>query len=265
MINNSKITSQSGINNTTNEFVNSNLFRGIVRLDDKNINQFQQKLTGYGFFFWTKAPPMFDHGNPELWTMFKNYSEKGLTTFDGFGNMTLETSEIMGGINGKPIVLPETTREDQNNFSMQVWEPKGSLCRSAIEWWMTGISDPETGYRHYHGLIADYVNSGGSKGLECKPSNHTAECIYIQTDETGYGIESASFFANVFPTSIDKSDTNFNAGDHTFVQLTLEFACRKYQSKEINTVAAEIVKNFWKIEHYQEFNPENLKAKNAAR
>lgn len=254
MITNSKINSQTGINQSSNLFVDSNLFRGIIRLDDKNINQFDQKLTGFGFFFWTKAPPMFDKGNPELWTAFKNYTEKGATTFDGFSSLSIETSEITGGVNARTVTLPETSREDQNNFSMQVWEPKGSLCRSAIEWWISGISDPETGFRHYHGLIGDGT-------LESKPSNHTAECIYIQTDETGYGIESANFFTNIFPTQLDKSDTNFSSGDHAFVQLTLEFACKKYQSTKINAVAKEIVDNFWKIEHYQEFNPENLKAR----
>lgn len=256
MITNSRINSQTGINQATNTFVDANIFKGIVRLDDKNINQFQQKMTGFGFFFWTKSPPMFDKGNPELWRAFKNYTEKGASTFDGFGSMTLDTSEITGGINGRPIVLPEVTKEDQNTFSMQVWEPKGSMCKSTIEWWMTGISDPETGFRHYHGLI------GGGQ-LESKPSNHTAECIYIQTDETGYGIETAAFYANVFPTNIDKSDANFTSGDHTYVQLTLEFACRKYQSQYINEVAKEIIKNYWKLEHYQEYKPESLTSKSA--
>lgn len=253
MITNSKINSQSGINQATNTFVDANIFRGIMKLDDKNINQFQQKITGYGFFFWTKSPPMFDKGNPELWRSFKNWTEKGATTFDGFTSLTLDTTEVTGGFNAKPIILPVVSKEDQNNFSMQIWEPKGSLTRSATEWWISGISDPETALRHYHGLIE-------SGELESKPSNHTAECIYIQTDETGMGIEAAYFFANVYPTSIDKSDSNLSAGDHTYVQLTLEFACRKYQSEYINTVATDIIKNYWKIEHYQEFKPENLKA-----
>jgi hypothetical protein len=253
MITNSNITSQSGINQATNTFVDANIFKGIIRLDDKNINQFQQKMTGYGFFFWTKSPPMFDKGNPDLWRAFKNYTEKGATTFDGFGSMTLDTTEITGGLNGKPIVLPVISKEDQNTFSMQIWEPKGSLGRSTMEWWISGISDPETTFRHYHGLIA-------SGALESKPGNHTAECVYIQTDETGYGIESAYFFANVFPTSIDKSDSNLSSGDHVYVQLTLEFSCRRYQSQYINEVAKEIIKNYWKIEHYQEFKPENFKA-----
>lgn len=255
MITNSKINPQSGINQSTNTYADANIFKGILRLDDKNINQFQQKMTGYNFFFWTKSPPMFDKGNPEMWRSFKNYTEKGATTFDGFGSMTLDTTEVMGGFNGRVVVLPVSTKEDQNNFSMQVWEPKGSLTRSTMEWWMSGISDPETGLRHYHGLIE-------AGELESKPSNHTAECIYIQTDETGLGIESAHFFSNIFPTSVDKSDANFSAGDHTYVQLTLEFSCRKYQSQFINQIAKEVIENYWKLEHYQEFNPENLKAKN---
>lgn len=255
MITNSKITSQTGINKSANQYVDANLFRGIVRLDDKNINQFNQQIGGFGFMFWVKTPPMFDKGNPELWSSFKNLTEKGHTTFDGIGNLTLETAEIQGGLNGRAIVMPSISREDSNTFSIQVYEMKGQPIKEALNWWITGISDPETAYRHYHGLIA-------SGALESKPSNHTAELMYIQTDETGLKVEYCCYWTNVFPTTVDKASANISHGDHAYTQFTPEFSGRKYESKKINEVAADILTNHWKIEHYQEFSPENLKASN---
>lgn len=244
-------TSQSGgLRQVQRAFDDVDLFRGMLKLDNGNMSQYDFMVGGYGVFYWVSMPTFMELGNKQLVDRFRNLTEKGMTSFDGIQDMTANTEDITGGVAGNSFKAMTNMRDEFDSFTIKVYEIQGSAIREAVEYWLTGIRDPKTGYATYHGLV-ETIDGGYSA------KNHTAELIYIVTDPSGAstGIEYACMITNIVPTKVPKSHLNVTHGDHPVVQYDLEFTGVKYESAWINEQAKIIHAKKRQIEHYLDFKP----------
>jgi hypothetical protein len=152
---------------------------------------------------------------------------------------------MQGGYVNKGFELPSFAEDSTNSFTVTVYEFSGSPVREFIDTWMTGISDPLTGLSHYHGMISD----------ECRyrASNHTMECILVNTDPTGMNIEHCAMFCNMMPKSVKLSHFNYESGSHPAVLNDLEFTATKYESPQINTIGAALLEKYRIQRDYLDF------------
>ena len=247
------ITSQSGgLRSVTKTFEDVDLFRGMLKLDNGNMAQYDFMQGGYAEFYWVTMPTFMQVGNPGLCTRWKNLTEKGATSFDGLNDMSANTEDITGGIAGNSFKQMTNLKDEFDSFTIKVYELQGSPIREGLEYWLTGIKDPKYGFATYHGLV-NSIDGGYSA------KNHSAELIYIVTDPAGFNgqIEYAAFITNIIPTKIPKSHLNMTHGDHPIVSFDLEFTGVKYESTWINEQAVAIAKKKRTLRHYLEYKPKN--------
>ena len=247
---NTNQTSQSGIRSVTKSFADADLFRGMLKLDQSNIGQYDVMVGGYGVWYWVTMPTFMEKANPDLTKRFRNLTEKGSTSFDGIQDMSVTTEDVTGGIAGNSFKVVTNIKDEFDTFTLKCYEIQGSAIREGIQYWIDGVRDNKYGYATYHGLV-DTIDGG-----YCA-KNHTAELIYIVTDPSGSknGIEYAAFITNIMPTKVPKSHLNVTHGDHPVVQYDLEFTGVKYESVWINEQAKNIIAKKRTIDSYLDFKP----------
>lgn len=249
---NSAITSQHGIRSQQRDFSTVDVFRNGPKLDNGRLSQYNFFQGGFAKFFWITLPTFMELGNKDLLTKFKNYTEKGHTSFDGIQDMTANTEDITGGIAGNSFKQMNGLKDEFDSFTIKCYEQIGSPLREALSYWLTGIRDPKSGYATYQGLI-DTIDGGYDA------RNHTAELLYVVTDPSGSenGIEYACFITNIIPTKVPMSHLNMQHGEHQIPEFDLEFTGVKYESTYINQQAKAIYAKNKSIEHYLEYRPAN--------
>jgi hypothetical protein len=237
---------QQGIKQNTKDFGEYGLWMGGLDVSSKNIDQFDPLRTGYARLFITRTPRFMYKMDPDATKRFKHLVEMGFTRFDGINDKQMETEDITGGYVGAKFQIPSIVRDETDSVTISVYEFSGSPVREFIDTWMTGISDPLTGLSHYHGMISD----------ECpyRASNHTMECILVNTDPTGMNIEHCAMFCNMMPKSVKLSHFNYESGSHPAVLNDLEFTATKYESPQINTIGAALLEKYRILRDYLDFN-----------
>jgi hypothetical protein len=131
--------------------------------------------------------------------------------------------------------------------------------REYIEMWLTGVSDPNSGFTHYHGLAIPQTDSNGrfqKAKVEVSQSNHTMEAFYVMTDQTGFNIEFACMLCNMFPKTSARSHFNQTSGEMQHVELELAFTCTMYTSPDINAVAQLLLNKYRVLYNYLDFKSE---------
>lgn len=201
--------------------------------------------TGYGRIFMVRKPVWVDkyfQGTNKM-KNFKHILEYGNTQIQGLTDPQVQFSTINGGYSGKGFEYPSYTTDDTNTFSITVYEMSGSPIREIIHTWINGTTDLQTGLAHYNGV-----------NLEKIQANQTAEFIYVATDNTGLAVEYCCLFANCFPRGINIDAFNYQSGTHEPVETTIEFACTKYESTQINKVGKALINRYRILTNSLNFN-----------
>jgi hypothetical protein len=179
-------------------------FRGIT--DFTQIGQFDQYETGYQFLE-VIGLPKFVAAYAKKDTEFKNivksfvhmleFEFRGL---DGLNDLTTDTMSITDGINEQRMIN-RVSWDTSVNISMPYFEKRGSLITKFSEWYLTGIKDPKTQAKTYHGLIADNT---------CEPGfdNEVFTLLYYVTDNTMLRLERAVLLCNCQLTKAELSMYN---------------------------------------------------------
>ena len=236
---------QANIKQNTKDFGEFGLFLGGLDVSMKNIDQFDPLRQGFSRIFVMRAPRFMEEMDVDATRRFKHLVEFGFKRIDGIQDMDMDTEEITGGYTGGRFEIPNVVRDNTQAITIQVYEFSGSPVREYIDTWMTGISDPLTGLAHYHGMLSDTI--------PYRASNHVMECIYCTTDPTGIDIEYACMFSNMMPKSVKKAQFNFDSGQHGAVEMDLEFTTTKYESPQINEVAAALLNKYRILRDYLDF------------
>ena len=216
---------------TPRELLKYNLMRGVT--DFSNLEQYDLYEKGYPFLCVLSIPQFLsdlrDKDPNGVGVIIDNYVhilENDFRGLDGLENITGEASgEITNGIRSISIIN-KVTKPSNSNFTMNYYERSGSVLTKAHELYLTGIKDPDTGVKHYHGLIDDWVFNGVDSVSGKDPGPHQ-ECfafMYFITDNTMTKIERAFLIASAQPTTAPYSELyNGNKGDIQFVEIGLSF------------------------------------------
>ena len=215
---------------TPRQLLEYNLMRGVT--DFSNLEQWDLYEKGYPFLCVVSIPQFLrdlSAKDPKIATIVNNYVhilENDFRGIDNIDNITGEAgAEITNGIRSIQLIN-KVTKASNSNFTLQYYERSGSILTKAHELYLTGIKDPDTQVKHYHGLIDDWIFNGNETPSGKDPGPHQ-ECftfMYFLTDNTMTKIERAFLIAAAQPTTANYSDLySGNKGDIQFAEISLSF------------------------------------------
>ena len=211
--------------------LNYNLMRGVT--DFSNLEQWDLYEKGYPFLVVVKIPQFLEDlakkdptGIGNIVNNYVHILENDFRGIDNVENITGEPNgEITNGIRSIQLIN-KVTKPSNTSFSMTYYERSGSVLTKAHELYLTGIKDPDTQVKTYHGLIDEYVFGTGDtiSGKDPGPHQECFSFMYFLTDNTMTKVERAFLICAAQPTTANYSDLyDGNKGDIGFVELQLSF------------------------------------------
>lgn len=214
---------------TPRELLNFNLMRGVT--DFSNLEQWDLYEKGYPFLCVVSIPQFLRDlamQDENIRTIVNNYVhilENDFRGIDNVDNITGETGEITNGIRSVSVIN-KVMKPTNSNFSLNYYERSGSILTKAHELYLTGIKDPDTQVKHYHGLIDAWTFNGVDtvSGKDPGPHQECFSFMYFLTDNTMTKIERAFLIAACQPTTANYSDLYTGTkGDIQFAEVALPF------------------------------------------
>ena len=229
-------------------------FRGFV--DPSNLTQFNQFEGGYSIFTVVSIPyflyvlatsdkhpidPKTGVEDPQSFKqkygdLIKTYVlmlENEFRGISGLDDISTDTADFTNGITTISMIN-KVTQQSNGTFSMTYTEKAGAPITRTHELFLTGIKDPRTMYKTYHGLI----NSGA---IELEKVGFQSECfsfLYMVTDNTGLRLEKSFYIVGAQPTSAQINDLyNSEKGSYDFKEISCEFTGNVLTGSEIDKKA----------------------------
>jgi len=218
-------------------------FRGVT--DFTQLAQFDPYEKGYSFLAIISIPKFMEmladpsQGGSErvkyIVQNFRHILEFEFKGLEGLNDIQAETMQISDGINEIQLIN-KVTQDMSAQVTMEYVEKRGSTLEKFAEIYLTGIHDPNTQAKTYHGLIA---NGKLAPGVE----NEVFTLMYINCDSTLLSIERAFLLCNAQLTRAEKGSmytgTRADIGaQHT---VNLEFNCYPVSGYEVDKAAAAIL------------------------
>ena len=223
-------------------------FLGGLNVTRDALMQYDPLKTGFGRVFMIRKPIFVDDKIPDKLRKFKHVLEYANTGVSGNNDIGVQFNEITGGYTGRKMEIPNIVSDDSNEFTIKTYEFSGSLMREVIMYWINGVTDLQTGLSTY------YQDGTEEKPLAICQANHTAEFIYVVTDQTGRQVEYACLWANCFPKNIKLDHFNYDAAQHDIVQLDIAFTGTRYISPQINAKAKQLLNKYNVLMNSLNFN-----------
>ena len=198
---------------------------------------------GFGRVFMIRQPTFVMKAIPDKMKKFKHILEYCNTGISGIQDIDMDTTNMTGGYNQSNVTFQTTMNDDANTLTIKTYEFSGSPVREVLHYWLTGISDLQTAFGTYHGTNVPY-----------NQANHTAEFIYVLTDQTGKRVEHVSLWANCVPKQIPMEHLNTDAGDHDLVPLDVAFTGKRYESAQINQIGLYLISKYQILTDSLDFN-----------
>lgn len=232
------------INSSTPDiFANTKQFRDVTsyRLmrgvpDFGSLVQFNPYETGYAAFIVCGVPKFMKKLGEKQKTyldLLKNWVhiiEYEFKSFEGIEGITADTIQLGDDLNSINVIS-KVNMQSASEFSLTYDEKSGSPLTKFAKLYLTGIKDPRTQVKTYHGLI----HSGEmDPGFE----NEVFTFLFITTDNTLRKVESAYLLLGCQLNSADTDIYNYTKGDISKRDITVKFSGYPVQSMAI-TEAAE--------------------------
>ena len=228
------------------------LFRGVT--DFGNLGQFDYYESGYSFLFVIQGPrflndyawKMQQAGDDSFSKIYHSYMHmlefefKGLS---GLENMTSDTMEINNGIDTMQLIN-KVKMQGGSSVTMQYKERSGGLINKFHSKFLSGIKDPRTGVKHYHGLIADGTHP--TPGFELE----TFTFLYVVTDNTTRNVEKAYLLLGAQPTTADYTMYESEKGNIENKDISIEFNCFPITGETIDAKAQQMINAIHNPEAY---------------
>ena len=211
------------------------LFLGGTNATHDVLMSYDPLRTGYGRLFMVRKPVFLIDTIPTSFNNFKHILEYGNISVQGITDITMNFESMTGGYVGKGLEIPMATSDSMNTFTVSVYEFSGSPVRKVIDSWINGTSDTLSGLQTYN---------GASEDIQRIVANETAEFIYVATDQTGKKVEYACMLAGCFPETINLDAFQYQSGQHGLVTYDITFHCIRYNSMQINKVAAALLDKY---------------------
>ena len=224
------------------------LMRGVTDFGD--LEQYNLFESGYSFLVVMDIPKFLKEltsKNSEYGTIIKTYAhilEFEFRGLSGLENMTAETGQLTNGINSINIIN-KVNKQSDGSFSASYQEKLGSTITKAHELFLTGIKDPRTEVKTYHGLIEDGT-------LEAGYEHEIFKFMYIVTDNTLLNLEKAVFLTSCQPTNVPFDIYTSEKGTYEFKEISVEFNGFPVMSRDTNVKAKDFMEVIYKNTTWKE-------------
>ena len=210
-------------------------FRGVT--DFSQIGQFSQFERGYSFLSVLQMPKFMvvlgdqDDSLKDLVVGFKHKIEYEFRGLEGLSDITADYMTISDGINEQRLIS-KVTEDTSITVSSQYYETQGAILEKFAEIYLTGIKDPKSQAKTYHGLIKNGVLAPG-------PENEVFTLLYYVTDSTMLRLERAVLLVNAQLTTARRSElynaTRADIGNN--VETTVEWNAYPLWGREVDKIA----------------------------
>lgn len=216
------------------------LMKGVT--DYSNLKQFDLFESGYSFLTVVSVPRFMDLLGQQdakirnLQDGFTHIMECEFRGISGIPDITADGAEITNGATSVQLIN-NVTMDTSIQVDMTFYERSGSLITNYLNYYLTGIKDPYSKAKTYHGLIGESVTDPG-------PDYEVFTFLYYVTDNTMRSIEKAYLLANAQPiTAPNGTLYNSQRGSYDFQELSLTFNCYPIIGDTVNKYAAMMLQN----------------------
>ena len=216
------------------------LMKGIT--DFSNLKQFDLFESGYSFLTVVSVPKFMqilasrDNRVKTLQDGFIHILENEFRGLSGIPDITSDSGEITNG-NNTIRLINNVTMETSIDIEMTFYERSGSLITQYLNHYLTGIKDPYSKAKTYHGLIGESVTDPG-------PDYEVFTFLYYVTDNTMRSVEKAYLLANCQPTTAPNGELyNSERGTYDFKELSLTFTAFPIIGDKVNKYASMMLQN----------------------
>lgn len=214
--------------NTMTYNVESQLIRGTMSFSPDRLRELDPSYQGYTHVFVLRIPPLMT--NVARGFVVDNYVkygisaqrqaqihcqnlkalfEMGCTAYSGTPDLTLNSTQVQVGWNDRSYAAPTFSEWSSTNFNLTVLETRGDPLRHGIEYYISGVGDPNLKATTMNGALKD---DGSGELLPPTLPNMTWTFMIVQTDQTNLSIQDITIWTNVTIGSIDRSTLDWNNG-----------------------------------------------------
>lgn len=251
-------TLQTGLRQNTAAITNKGYWLGGTDATRASLDQYDLLRRGYGRLFILKMPYYVEQLLPDATKKFKHLLEFANVGVDGISGYSVEFGSMTAGYAGNTVEIPTNSKDDTNAVTIKLYETSGSLIRTYLDFWITGVADPYTGLSHYHGARELISNN-----IMCSQANQTMEALYVATDQSGTALEYACLLSNMFPKGSNHDHFNYEPGSHDLVDMNIEFTAIKYMSSQINELGKAAIQKYQILKNYLNFQHPDYEPNNA--
>ena len=208
--------------------------------DFAKVEMWNEFESGYAYLTVVQIPQFLEKlkAKSEIYRkLIENYEyalEYEFKSLSGIENITSEQGTIDTG-HATLGFINKVTMQSNSTFSMNYTEKCGALFTKVHELFLTGIKDPRTQVKHYHGLLesGEIVDAGYEQ--------ETFSFMYFVTDNTMRKVEKAFYIVAAQPTSAEWNIFNYEKGNIEFKEITLEFTGFPITGNEVDQKAKEML------------------------
>ena len=222
------------------DVTNYNLMRGVPDFGD--LVQFNPYETGYAAFIICDLPKFIkelakkDNSPKGYQSLIQNWAhiiEYEFKSFSGLEDISAETFELGDELN-KINIINRVTMQRNSEFTLTYDEKSGSPLTKFAKLYLTGLKDPRTQVKSYHGLI----HSGEMEpGFE----NEVFTFLFIATDNTMRKVEAAYLLIGCQLLSAQTSMYNYSKGDIGKAEVEVRFSGYPVTSSTIDGAASDLM------------------------
>ena len=217
------------------------LMKGVT--DFSNLKQFDVMESGYAFLTVVSTPRFMndlaalDAKVANLQNGFVHILEGEFRGLSGLPDLEGGAGTLSNGVNEIQL-LNNVSMDTSITVSMSFWERSGGLIMNYLNYYLTGIKDPYSKAKTYHGLV-------GTKGYyDPGPDYEVFTFLYYVTDNTMRKIEKAYLLANAQPINAPNGQVyNITKGQIDFVEVETNFVCYPIVGDQVNMYANMMLHN----------------------
>ena len=213
------------------------LMRGVP--DFGSLVQFNPYETGYAAFIICQMPKFMEvlaQYNQEYNKLVKNWAhiiEYEFKSFDGLEDVTAETTTLGDDLNSINIIN-KVTMQSASTFTLSYEEKSGSILNKFAYLYITGIKDPRTQVKTYHGLIHNDI-------LEPGFENEVFTFLFIATDNTMRKVEFSTLIVGAQLTNCTRSMYNYTKGTIDKQEVNVSFNGYPITGTKIDKAAQSVL------------------------
>lgn len=215
-----------------------NLMRGVP--DFGSLVQFNPYETGYAAFIICGMPKFIEalaainNNYKKLMNNWMHIVEYEFKSFDGLQDLNADTIQLGDDLNNINVIN-KVNMQSASEFSLVYDEKSGSPLTKFAKLYLTGIKDPRTQVKTYHGLIHNNLMEPGFE-------NEVFTFLFISTDNTMREVEAAYLLIGCQLNNADTDMYNYTKGDISKRDVTVKFSGYPITSSQIEACAKDMLK-----------------------